>query len=68
MKKILKKIMGKMETNVRVSHPGLVEIAMGIGVPMLAVLVLTTMDESLLVQKAEAGSYRRARFGLRSDY
>jgi hypothetical protein len=54
MKKILKKIMEKIETNVRVPHPILAEVVIGIGISMLAVLVLTTIDGSLLVQEAEA--------------
>ncbi len=60
MKKILKKIMGKIETNVQVPHPILVEVVMGIGISMLAVLVLTAIDGSLLGQEAEA-AFRRVR-------
>jgi hypothetical protein len=59
MKKILKKIMVKIETSVRVPHARFVEVVIGIGISMLAVPVLTTIDGSLLGQQAEAFISRR---------
>ena len=53
--KNLKKIIGeKIETNTRVPHPTLVAVGMGIAMSVLAVLVLTAIDVSLLGQEAEA--------------
>ena len=53
--KNLKKIIGeKIETNTRVPHPTLVAVGMGIAMTVLAVLVLTAIDVSLLGQEAEA--------------
>jgi hypothetical protein len=52
--KLIKKIIGKIETNVRMPHPTLVVVGMGIGISMLAVLVLTAIDVSFLGQEAEA--------------
>jgi hypothetical protein len=51
----LKKIIGeKIETNVRVPHPTLVAVGMGIAMSVLAVLVLTAIDSSFLGQEVEA--------------
>jgi hypothetical protein len=49
-----KKISEKIETNARVPHPTLVAVGMGIAMSVLAVLVLTAIDGSFLVQEAEA--------------
>jgi hypothetical protein len=59
--KLIKKIRGKIESNVRVPHPTLVAVGMGIGISMLAVLVLTAIDGSLLGQQAEALIPRRVK-------
>jgi hypothetical protein len=52
--KLIKKISEKIETNARVPHPTLVAVGMGIAISVLAVLVLTAIDGSLLGQEAEA--------------
>jgi hypothetical protein len=59
--KLIKKIIGKIETNVRMPHPTLVAVGLGIGISMLAVLVLTAIDVSLLGQEAEALTPRRVK-------
>jgi hypothetical protein len=41
-------------TNFAASHPTLVAVGMSIGISVLAVLVLTAIDGSLLGQEAEA--------------
>jgi hypothetical protein len=52
--KLIKKISEKMQANTRVPHPTLVAVGMGIAMSVLAVLVLTAIDVSLLGQQAEA--------------
>ena len=52
--KLIKKIIGKIETNVRMPHPTLVAVGMGITISVLAVLLLTAIDVSLLGQEAQA--------------
>lgn len=59
--KLIKKISEKIETNARVPHPTLVAVGMGIAISVLAVLVLTAIDGSLLGQQAEAFIPRRVK-------
>jgi hypothetical protein len=49
-----KTILTSSLTNFAASHPRLVAIVTGVGISMLAVLVLTAIDGSLLGQQAEA--------------
>jgi hypothetical protein len=59
--KLIKKISEKIKTNFTVPHPTLVAVAMGVGISMLAVLILTAIDGGLLGQQAEAYIPRRVK-------